>query len=123
MELLINKHSEVRFAEEVLHYVKTLVDLALLFQREHSPSLQQSGTHRRHGAVDDVHQTFPVVLHRIKKFERTDGELVQPYIPLLLYSRKRRDVAYLRMLRQFKVLQYRTACDDAVVKVVYAEAF
>ena len=123
VELVVDQLAELRFAEEIFHDVESLVDGFLLFQRENHPTLQHSGPHRRDRPVDNVAERLAVFLHRIHQFQRAHGEFIQAHVLLLLDAGQRGDVSYLRMLRDFKVLQNGSAGNDAVVQMLHAEAF
>ena len=63
VQLLVDTLTEIGFTEEVVDNIKALVDGLLVFQWEYQPATQQTATHRRHCAVDDVEQRLAVFLH------------------------------------------------------------
>ena len=121
MELLVGHLTEVRLAEEVLHYVQTVFYLPCVLQRKDYPALQHTSAHRRYGAVDDVEQRRPVLLHGVQKLERAYGELVEPHIPLLLYACERRDVRDVRVLGHLEILQDDARGNHPTVQMLNAE--
>ena len=72
--------------------------------------------------VDDLQQRLAVVLHGLEQFQRADGEFVQSHILFLLDARQRCDVRDVVVLRHFQILQDDTACHDAILQMLHAEA-
>ena len=121
MQIVVNGLSEVGFAEECLHYIKTLVDRSNVHKREHSPTFQHASTHRCRGAVDNIEQRNAVVLHRLQKFKRAYGELVESDITVLFNSAQRCNVSQVGVLRHFKILQYGSGSNHSELQVFNAE--
>ena len=84
LQLVVNGHSELWLAEEVVDNVQTLVDGLLVLQGEHQPATQQSSAHGRHRPVNDIQQRLAVFLHGADELQRTDSELIQTHVALLL---------------------------------------
>ena len=55
------------------------------------------------------------------QFETTNGEFVETNIFVFLDARDRGDVAYLRVLRLFKVLQDGSSSDGAILQMIHAK--
>ena len=122
MNLLIHTLAELRLAVVILHNVQTLIDRLFVLQRKDHPTAQQSAAHWAHRAVYHIEQRLTVFLHRIDQFQRTDGELVQAHVFILLDARDSRDMPYLCVLRLFQILQDGTCSDDAALQMVHAKA-
>ncbi len=122
MELLIHQFLEFRMTEEILHHIQTLIDPTHLFQGEHHPSFQHSGTHGRYRLINHIQQRLAVLLHRIHQLKRTDCELIQSDIPFLLDTREGSDMTDARMQRYLQILKDRSAGNNTVMQMIYAES-
>ena len=69
LQLVGNSHAEVRFSEEVVYNIQTLVDGLLVLQGKHQPAAQQSATHGTYRTVDDIEQRLAVLLHGADEFQ------------------------------------------------------
>ena len=103
MQLLIDTLAEIWFAIVILYDVKTLIDGLHVFQGEDQPASQQSPSHRRDGLVDDIQQRLAIILHRMDQFKAADGEFIQTDILIFLNAGDAGDMAYLGVLRLFKI--------------------
>ena len=85
MKLVVEKLTELRLLEEILHDVEALVDRAHILQWEHQPAAEHSSAHCRYSLVDDVEQRQTVVLHRSHQLQTSDGESVHAH-ELILFD-------------------------------------
>ena len=104
MQLFFYEILEIGFAEEVVYHVQTLVDGFHVFQGEYNPPLQQAGSHRTDGVVNNIQQARTTIIHTAQQFQTSDSEFIQAHIAVFLNTRKRSDMAYLVMLGHIEVL-------------------
>ena len=123
MQLLFNQFLEVGLAEEILHYVQSLINGLHIFQGEHHPALQQTGSHRTDSFVYHVQQAAAAVVHTAHQLQAAHRKLIQADVFVFFYARQRSDMPYLRMLRQNEVLQDSPRSNDTVLEMFHAESF
>ena len=122
MQLLRDQLAHVWVAEEVVHHVLPLLNLAHVLEREQQPAMQHAGTHRGDGLVDDVEQRDAVLVHRGEQLQVADGELVEAYEAVLLDAAQGGDVSQLEVLCHLHILHDGPGSHDAVLQVVHAKA-
>ena len=61
-------------------------------------------------------------MQRLQNLQVVEREVVEPHVAVGIDAFQRRDVAYLRVLRIFQVLQYGAGGNEAVGEVGHAEA-
>ena len=123
MQLFFDQFLKFWLAEKVFHYVQTVINRLLVFQRKHHPTFQHTGTHRTDSFIDDIEQTTSTVVHATDKLQAAHGKFIQTHIFVLFNARQCRDVSDLRMLRHIQVLQNSPGSNDTVFKMLYSETF
>ena len=123
MNLLIHTLAEFRLTIIVIYDIQTFVDRLFIFEWKYYPATQQTASHRAHRAVYHVEQRLSVLLHRLNQFQRADSKLIQTHILILLDTRDRRDMSYLRVLCLLQVLQDSTSSYHTTLQMIYAKAF
>ncbi len=123
MQLFLYQFLEIGLAEEVFHHIQPLVNRLHVFQREYQPTFQQAGTHRADGLVYHVQQTAAAIVHAAHQLQAAHCELIQADILILLDACQRSNMPNLRMLRHDEVLQDGSRSYDAVLEMLYTEAF
>ena len=122
MNLVVHALAKLRLSIVIVHDVQAFVDGLFVLQRKHHPAAQQAAAHGTHRTVYHVEQRLAVVLHGLHQLQRTDGELIQTHVFILLDTRYRCDMGYLRMLCLFQVLQDGTGSDNTALQVVHTKA-
>ena len=123
MQLFFDQFLKFRLAEKVFHYVQTVINRLLVFQRKHHPTFQHTGTHRTDGFINNIEQTTSTVVHATDKLQAAHGKFIQTHIFVLFNTRQCRDVSDLRMLRHIQVLQNSPGSNDTIFKMLYSETF
>ena len=115
--------AKLRLAEEMLHAVLPLHDVAHRPQGKEHPAMQQPGAHRRERAVDDGEERSAALAHRFHQFEIADGELVEAHVAVFLNAAQGGDVADVRVLRHVEVAEDNACRHRGIFQVFHAEAF
>ena len=91
-------------------------------QWEEHPTAQHAGSHRREGLVDDIEQGTAAFVHGLHEFEVAGRETVKAHTMVFLDAADGRDVARLRVLRDFQITHHGACCDNGRFQMLHAEA-
>src|SRR5262245_48890904 len=92
-------------------------------ERHDHPSLEQAGTHRRHGVVKHTKQIHSILYRAMKKLQVTNGKSIHPEVIFLFNSLNGGDVLQIRVLGILQILKHRTRSDDTCVQVFNSKSF
>ena len=123
MQLFFNQFFEIRLAEEVFHYVQTLINRQYIFQWKHQPTFQQAGSHRTNRFINHVQQAAASIVHAAYQLKAANGEFIQTDVLIFFNTCQRSDMSDLGMLRHDKILQDSSRSDDTILEMLYTKTF